>query len=450
MIFKIPENASFRGLKLVSTTNVFVTPLQNLNQWVPAEFSRDDLSQAVSFFLDYINRIPVEQERKIGVTFGSLSFLSIAFMLALIKSKRHYIVFYHLDNFDDNLKNICNHLFIVGELPESVDESGLRSLPDFFSETWNDQVQYAVSAHTGRVDLEFEFSADQKTFRGVENKETAVWTAVPLYTTGKIEESCVAAAMDHYIHSDDVCILLRPFRHIGVATLSVYPALFKAKRIIICRSKFDWTDEYSAATNVHLAWEMVKENYPLPKKLRTVTTGGYAFNSECIRYVTDQSQVDNIIDCYGTAVCPPPLAIRQLYKDRPALQPFIWVNKFLTVEDHQGSLVIAGPAGVFEGVEGSVGSDRIKTNDHIELNGDSFYFYGSWMRFVRVNHERWTVDNFSSLLKEQTGISNFMIMFEKKDGVEVPSLYIEKQDEKVVAEFIKNVFAEISLDVDTN
>jgi len=440
MIFKIPQNASYRGLKI----------LPNNDWWQHRRYTRDDLSKTVSFFVDYINRIPDEQNRRIGVVYGSLSFLSIAFMLALIKSKRHYVIFYHLDNFDVDLTGICNHIFVVGELPEIVDKSGLKLLPDFYTETWNYDLQKTAFGHSGRDNLEFEFDAGQKTFIGVQRN--GAWAAAPLYTTGKIEESCILAAMDNYISEEDTCILVRPFRHIGVATLSIYPALFKAKKVIICRGIDDWNDEYKAATNVHLAWEMIKENWKLPEKLRMVTTGGYAFNSDCINYVVKQCEVENIVDCYGTAVCPPPMAIRYLHKDRPALQPFKWINELLRPESDNGNLSIIGPKNIFEGVLGYVPSnapeiDKLLTNDKIEMTDNGFYFYGSRTMFIRVKHERWTVDNFSNLFKEQTGIEQFEITFEDKDGVAIPTLHVENQYKEIVSDFITNVSAEVILNI---
>ena len=438
MIFKIPENASYRGLKILPN-----------NDWHrQRRYTRDDLSKTVSFFLDYLNRIPNEQSRRIGIVYGALSFLSIAFMLALIKSKRDYIVFYHLDNFDIDLTTVCNHIFIAGDLPETVNKSGLQLAPDFFTEIWNYDLQKNAFAHTGQAKLEFEFDANQKTFIGI--LRDGSWTTIPLYTTGKIEESCIVAAMDNYISEEDTCILVRPFRHIGVATLSIYPALFKAKKVIICRGQEDWNDEYKAATNVHLAWEMVKENWKLPEKLRMVTTGGYAFNSDCINYVVNQSDVEHIVDCYGTAVCPPPMAIRYLHKDRPAFQPFVWINKLLKPKSDNGNLAITGPVDIFKKVQGNVPSDlldfdKVLTSDKIELTDNGFYFYGSRTMFIRVKHERWTVDNFSNLFKEQTGIEQFEITFEDKDGVAVPLLHVENQYKEIVSNFITNVFAEIIL-----
>lgn len=463
MIFKIPEQATYRALKLISETNVFITPFQNTFQWTSADYSREDMAQAVSFFLEYINHIPEEQNKRLGITFGSLSFLSIAFMLALIKSKRHYIVFYHLEEYDESLKEVCNHIFIVGELPDIVNRPSLKSLIGFFSETWNYEVQEKVFAHSGRDNLEFEFDHSQRTFLAVKNADTLydqsvstrtrTWSVQPAYNTGKIEESCVSAAMDNYIDSEDICILLRPFRHIGVATLSIYPAMFKAKRVIICRSQDDWNEEYECATNVHLAWEMVKENWRLPKKLRMVTSGGYAFNSDCVNYVVNQSEVDNIVDCYGTAVCPPPLAIRHLHKDQPALQPFVWINKFLTPENDNGNLAIVGPDDTFRGVARSplfpgIPNNKLMTNDRIEMTDKGFYFYGNRTMFVRVNHERWTVDNFLNLFKKQTGIHQVDVTFDSKDGGGyMPSIHVAQQYEKIVAEFINNVSAEIILNV---
>ncbi|MEY3074520.1 MAG: hypothetical protein RJB25_156 [Bacteroidota bacterium] len=64
-----------------------------------------------------------------------------------------------------------------------------------------------------------------------------------------------------------------------------------------------------------------------------LTSGGYNFNSECVNYVTSRSEIENIVDCFGTARCPPPLAIRQTLKDTS----FDWVNEFIKLGIKEGT-----------------------------------------------------------------------------------------------------------------
>lgn len=428
MIFKIPEGLIIEAVDYTLNSDHMIRDFKR--------FYRDyELARSVSYFLDLISNT----KGKIGITFGLLTYQSLAFMLALIKSKRDYTIFYYQEE-NLNYKGmelLCDHVFLVGlfehgtemwpinehNLPEEI-----KQRPDFYTRLWSQSVEDNIKAHTGKDNLEIEFSEDQKIYAvyDYDNQEVLALTA-------KIEESSIIAAMENYIDDDDVCLLMRPFKHIGVATLSIYPALFKAKRIIVCSYKQDWMQVYQRGTNIHLAYEMIRENWPLPKKARMITTGGYPFNSDYIKFVTNQCEVENIIDCYGTKVCVPPLAIRYLHKDKPYIQPFKWVNKFLQPRNDQGTLTIVSP------------NLEVKTFDKIELHGDLFYFYGSQLKTIRMNHQVWNADEFLKFFEDKTNIKDVKLHFEEKDNVPMPFLTITAKHKDSVSAFITKNAVEIKL-----
>ena len=426
MIFKIPEDLVIDAVDY-SLNSDHVRDFKR--------FYRDhDLARSVSYFLDLINNT----KGKIGITFGLLTYQSLAFMLALIKSGRDYTIFYYQEE-NLNYKGMelhCDHVFLVGlflgatllpinehYLPEEI-----KRRPDFYTRLFSQNVENNIQLHRGKDNLEIEFSEKQKIY-AVYNYENELEFAL----TAKIEESSVIAAIDNYIEQDDVCLLMRPFKHIGVATLSIYPALFKAKQIIVCSYKEDWLKVYQQGTNIHLAYEMIREKWPLPEKVRMVTTGGYPFNSDCVKFVTDQCDTENIIDCYGTRVCVPPLAIRRLHEDKPYIQPFKWINKYLQPRNNNGTLTIVGP------------DIEVNTLDKIELYDNMFYFYGSKLQTIRMNHQLWNADEFLKFFVNKTKIEDVKLHFEEKDNVPMPFLTVTSKYSESVSDFIIKNAVEIKL-----
>jgi hypothetical protein len=155
---------------------------------------------------------------------------------------------------------------------------------------------------------------------------------------------------------------MRPLQHIGVATLCIYPSLFKAKGVSFCSLRPEWASQVNLATHVHFGYDMIRDKWPLPKKLRMLTTGGYDFNQECIDYVRSKSEIENIVDCYGTKYCPPPLAIRNLTSSNYPI-PFKWVNDYIKPDIREYSLFLtSSDPGLFLTKEGTP-SNAIKTID---------------------------------------------------------------------------------------
>lgn len=430
------------------------------------EYDYRDLAKTVGYFEDLINSYPVE-EKNIGVVFGLLGFLQVAFMLALFKTGRNYTLYYYnSDDFPEHTKEYSNHTFLLGPWFGGMANFIGRGQQD---QEFNDKhtnifsadIEQQALSHHRAADLTIAFSKTQQVF--VSLQDPTGHYAVPhlASNTGYIEASSIKAAMDNYYHEDDNVVLFRACRHAGVATLSVYPAFFKCAKITLCKFDEEYKQEYHNATHIHAGYELIRDKWPLPKKLRMLTTGGYPFNSDCIDYVTGICDIENIIDCYGTLNFPPPMAIRQLNKGERGLVPFKWVNEYTVPEfnkDGDGEKLYwksSIPNGFFSEfnhmrqfvVHHYPDYDIIRHYDNVESIDDrTFYFYGPAVSFIRIHHSRWAEADFKTYFSEKTGITDFKIVFVKKDGMNFPVLSVDIEDREIVLEFAK----ETDLEIDFN
>lgn len=414
---------------------------------VVREFNYDDLSKYVSYFLEKINSVPHDFSKKIGIFHGLLSFQSVAFMLALIKSGKNYIVFNgYADDFPEYMKSIkdaTTHIFMVGGFEE---EYLMEEYSDMYSEIDSFETLVALDAHKGRENLEFTFSKRQRIYSKFHLSGPIELTC----TTGLIEQEAVKTAISSYFVEDDYCVIYRPFKHIGVATLHTYPAFFTVKGISICDDIAEWEQEYHRATHVHISHNMIQLKWPLPKKLRMLTSGGYPFNSNCLEYVTGQSDIDNIIDCYGTRYCVPPMAIRTIPKNNVGLLPFKWVNNFVKPENIENKLYFRAPKNTFSNIPGSNSDGTLLYSaDIIENTGvdNEFYFYGQHVKFIRVDHIRVNYDDFVSFVKAKTGLRDFTVEFKNLNGMDAPVLSVSQSDYSEAKKFIDSHTIEITLSV---
>lgn len=355
-------------------------------------------------------------------------------MLALQKHNREFIIVYHNDRDFEFKKTFCSHLFITGWFTDVENgrtvKANLEKLDKKqFTLTDTAEIESAAINYHRTDDLIFDFSDDRRTHVVFKDKLNT------LYPNGKIESGSIIAAMNNYFDESDVCILYRPFQHIGVATLSIYPALFTSKDIIICSTRLDWDQEYHRATNVHLAKEMVTENFPLPKNLRTVTSGGYNFNSECVKYVTNQSQVEQIVDCFGTSFLPPPLAIRTLKNPNAnsIWTAFNWIHDYVifdTTKDSDKLIFSTKDGAIFDYIEFNK-FGKLLSFDNFKLTGEnSFEFLGSIIDYIRMSHIQYTVPDFIKTFGERSNINEIEVVFEIIDGLKnpvviVPAEYLE-------------------------
>jgi hypothetical protein len=428
MQFKIKEDINIRAWSWLD---------QNLKN-----YTSDDVSQSIAYFLNKFNDIPLG-EKRIGVVFGMLSFHALCCMLALIKSGRDYVIFYDTAQAEGTTSlHECSHVFFLRKPEEDVLALSSTLNPDSFSIICDAEFESAVSASQARSDLNIEFSDGQRTYIAFTMTKSEI-----AYTTGKIEASCIQAAMDNYYQEDDVCVFVRPFKHVGVATLAIYPAIFKTKDITLCAGRDDWEQECHRATNTHVAFDMIKDQWSMPKNLRMLTTGGYHFNSNCIDYVTKNATVENIIDCYGTAFCPPPLAIRSLSPENPAT-PFRWINKYVQMENIKDMLYLkTTDADTFSGVRSEVDGMHY-TGDKINgIAPGEFYFLGSARRYVRNLHVRMEDIDFIKLFKKATGIETCSMEFRNIDGVDVPFIKVCAEDKDSADAFIRENSSEITVEL---
>ena len=405
------------------------------------EYNYEDLSHSVAYFVDKIQELE-KNNKQISVLFGFLSFASVSCMLALIKSKVNYtIIHYTGDSIPEHTTKYCSHILLLGPFDNQDNITGdVKRNPDMFTNVNDIEIEDHLTSYSKKDDLIFEFSDQQKIYglMAVDDYKTEL-----IHSTGKIEESSVLAAVNYLYKDDDYCLIYRPCRHIGVATLSVYPALFKAKTIVLCVDKEEWTKEMEPATHVHLGFNMIQEKWPLPKKLRMLTSGGYSFNSDCINYVTGISEIDQIIDCYGTHFCPPPLAIRELSKiENNALAPFTWINEFIRPFNISDILYFnttdntAFKKLMSERLNTDFESNLIPTNDKIKnINENTFYFFGRADQVVRVNHRQMNVSQFVQFAYEGTKIKDLKVDFKTLNGVDVPVIKVNSQYKTMLENF---------------
>jgi len=428
MIFNVRKDAVIRARSLI--TNEF------------RNYSIEDVGRIIAYFVDKLNSL-THQER-IGVVGHNISLLSVCFMLALQKYNREFTMIYDNDMDFEFKKTFCSHLFIVGWIG-TPHRSKVQALDrEQFTLIDTAEVEQAALAYPEVDNLEFNFDDDRKTYIVYKDEMSL------LYPNGKIEAGSISAAIKNYFNPDDVCILHRPFQHLGVATLSIYPALFSSLDIFIFSNKDDWNSEYTRATNVHMSKEMILDDFPLPEKLRIITTGGYNFNSECVKFLTDQSEVETIVDCFGTSFLPPPLAIRIL--DNPNINStwtsFIWINKYITfeVEDGTGKLIFSTKDGDILYNIPPYNSGKVLSRDYFRLiESNKFEFLGPEDNFIRMSHKLYTINEFKTLFSERSNLTDFDIEYELIDGIKNPVIFIKESDLEVAKKIINQYNIEANL-----
>jgi hypothetical protein len=389
------------------------------------DYNKEDISRAVAFYLDLILDSNYD---KIAVGFGDISLLSVAFMLALHKSGKEYLVIHHDGTFNfDQYNHLFSHLFITGvvnpENTERVEKLNffLKNYSNFILTDTKLNESAAFSYHKSD-NLIFDYSKN-KNISVIDNNHVK-----KLYTTEKIEGSSIDAAINNYFHEDDYVVIMRPFQHLGVGTLSIYPAFFKAKNISLCSNGTSWEEEYHNATHIHIDWNMMNVGCSLPKKLRMLTSGGYDFNSDCMEYVTSRSDIENIVDCFGTARCPPPLAIRKL-KNNPDPH-FVWVNDFIKpIVSRINTLSFDTEEKSFD----RFNKIHIQTNDVVEFIDNSYNFriVNRLVSTIRMEHKLYPVEVFKKLFKEYSKISDFEVDYEVVDGLKSPVVVVNEQDSDI-------------------
>lgn len=406
-----------------------------------ATYTSTDTARLVSYFLNKINNI-TDLSKPIGVKLGLLNIVSTCCMLALIKSGRDYGLIYYQPGLDIDVSHF-SHVFNLGPYHEIANN---------FDELLEFETQGL--AHEITTDLNFKFSETQRVyFLATESDQLGILT-----NTGKIEASAVKAAMDNYFDENDYCIFNRPMRHVGVATLCIYPALFKAKGIVFCSSQHEWNNQIHLANHVHMSYEMMFYKWPLPSNLRMLTTGGYDFNDEFIAHVHSVCNVENIVDCYGTRYCPPPMAIRHLKLSNYPI-PFTWINEVIKPNFRDNWLHLTSTEDVFKDIFFTKSDEPVneyKTLDSVFAIDDvTFYLVDkkdadvTTDSFIRMNHETYSDSEFMDYVYKNTDIS-VKLAYHYDGRAHTPKILVNPDELDKAVKFVKENEVEAALYVKHN
>ena len=405
-------------------------------------YNSEDIVRYVSYFLDEINNIK-DLSKPIGVKLGEISFISACCMLALIKSGRDYGLIYYKNGTNRKSADVhFSHVFELGPLWDATDTTSI--------------LEYETRGYVYPIetDLTFRFSETQQIYAlPVESEELEILTR-----TGKIEEHATKAAMEHYFSEDDYCVFTRPLRHVGVATLCVYPALFKAKGIAFCGNRGDWDKLYHLATHVHMSHDMMIDKFPLPNKLRMLTTGGYDFNKDFIEYVHSQCEIENIVDCYGTRHCPPPLAIRHLVLTEYSI-PFKWINEYIKPNFKNNWLrLVSADDFTFKGIndypDRKIWNEYLTIDSVFPLDDNTFHLIDLSKLYenqqesfkkgktniisnIRMHHQTYSDINFIDYA-DQNSNTNLKLAFHYMDGHYNPKILVNANEVDSAVKFLKN------------
>lgn len=390
-----------------------------------------DLAQAVSYWLDQINTI--NHTGPFGISYATLSFSSVAFLLALYKSQR---AFTHLGVVGREVNEELiqaqglSAVFVVGDLFHSNVTLDIITDRIYHTDTWDHA--YNCSRWTGSEDLEIPFT-DAQTIHAFTSGSTGKPSAVAM--SAYIESLSIKLAMDLFFVDDDYCVFSHGMSHMGVHTTAILPGLFKAR--VVSLADHTWDEEMLHATHVQFFSTM--SFLQLPKQLRVLTTGGNTLKSTFLEQIQAQCLVDNIYDIYGLTECLPPLAVRNVHTIADLNLPFTWINT-----DYQ--VAIAG--------------DRIKitrpddvifvTSDRGTLINDQLTFLGRALRLIRLNGNLVSVEEFKQTFESATKIIDYVIEYNNNEFV----LHVLSADSKPVVEFIQssnaNVFVKYHTTLDTN
>lgn len=409
-------------------------------------YNSSDFSRAIAFFLDKINSIEKDTgDKNIGIMFGNLTLLSMALMFAIIKSKRDYTVFMYRGDEISHSNIACTKVFLAGAFKDNADTKLMESYPEYYIKTESLDFENSALNYHRQEDLNIEFGEKTRTYSFVKGIDIERRLN---FTTGKIEASSIQSAMDNYYDENDYCVFVRPLKHIGVATLAVYPAFFKARVISLCNYREDWDEEYAQANHTHVSQVMMEEKWPMPPKLRMLTTGGYPFGTDYVQYIKSQSTVDTIIDCYGTSTCPPPLAIRSLTgssKNLAGIKEFKWINNYIKFVNKAGVLHFAtDDVDTFKGVALEVDGE-ICTGDRIDGDENSFILYGSAKEdFIRMSHVLWRIEDFIKFVKQVTDCE-FKVALYRQESYKIPVILVEQSQLEIAKQFVKKYDVEANI-----
>ena len=393
------------------------------------DYNYNDIAQAVSYWLDQIN----QTTGTIGIAYATLSFSSIAFLLALYKSNRPFT---HLgvvgkevsEQLLQDQKLGC--IFVVGDLFHSNIKLDFISKQLHHTDTWDHA--YNCSKWTGSEELVIPFT-DAQTINAFTSGSTGNPSAVAM--TSYIESLSISLAMETFFIEDDYCVFAHGMSHMGVHTTAILPGLFKAK--VVSLADHTWDEEMVHATHVQFFSTMSFLN--LPKWLRVITTGGNSLKSTFLEHIQSQCQVDNIYDIYGLTECLPPLAVRSVQSLTDLNKPFTWINKDYQVDIQGDRIKITRP------------DDAVfVTSDRGSLNNNELTFLGRALKLIRLYGNLVGVEEFKQTFEASTKILDYVIEYNNNEFV----LHALEFDTEAVTLFVQlsnaNVFVKYHKTLDTN
>jgi acyl-CoA synthetase (AMP-forming)/AMP-acid ligase II len=391
-------------------------------------YTYQDIAQAVSYWLDQIN----QTTGTIGIAYATLSFSSIAFLLALYKSQRPFT---HLGVIGkevtvellDNQK--LGSIFVVGDLFQSNIKLDFISHQLHHTDTWDHA--YNCSKWLGAEELVIPFT-DTQIINAYTSGSTGKPSAVSM--TSYIESLSIQLAMDSFFVDDDYCVFAHGMSHMGVHTTAILPGLFKAR--VVSLADYTWAEEMSHATHVQFFSTM--SFLELPKRLRVITTGGNSLKSTFLEQIQSQCQVENIYDIYGLTECLPPLAVRSIQSIADLNKPFTWVNTAYQVEIQNDRIKITRPDDVV-----------FVTSDRGSLINNQLTFLGRALNMIRLYGNLVSVEEFKQTFEASTKILDYAIEYNNEF-----ILHVLESDTEAVTLFVQvsnaNVFVKYHRTLDTN
>ena len=378
------------------------------------DYTYTDIAQAVGYWLDKINN--VGGDRPIGISYATLSFSSIAFLLALYKSGRSFM---HLGVIGNN---VCDQLlqeqqldaiFVVGDLFHSNVKLDIITNQLYHTDTWDHA--YNCVHWQQPADLTIPFNNTQMIHAYTSG---STGRPKPVSMSSYYESLSIQHAMDLFFAKDDYCVFAHGMSHMGVHTTAILPGLFKAR--VVSLADHTWDEEMAHAT--HVQYFSTMTFLSLPKQLRVLTTGGNSLKSTFLNQINAQCQVDNIYDIYGLTECLPPLAVRNVKSIEDLSNPFTWINNHYCVTIEHGCIKILRPDGQI-----------FVTSDQASINDDQLTFLGRANDLIRVNGNLVTVEEFRQLFETETQVVNYVI--ENRNGEFV--LHGLQQDCDAIINFVQ-------------
>ena len=393
------------------------------------DYHYKDIAQAVSYWLNQIN----DTTGTIGIAYATLSFSSIAFLLALYKSQR---AFTHLGvmgkevseqlRLDQNLGAI----FVVGDTIHSNITIKSRSPILQQTDTWDHAYNCLHWAESEELSIPF---TEEQIIHAFTSGSTGKPNAVS--TTSYVESLSIQLAMDSFFVKDDYCVFAHGMSHMGVHTTAILPGLFRARVVSI--ADYSWAEEMQYAT--HIQFFSTMSFLQLPKQLRVITTGGNSLKSTFLDHILSQCAVENIYDIYGLTECLPPLAVRNVQSLSDLNKPFTWTNTDYQVAIQGDRIKITRPDDVV-----------FVTGDRGSLVDNQLTFLGRSLNLIRLNGNLVSVDEFKQTFEESTKILDYVIEYIDNEFV----LHALLTDCDAITSFIQetgaNVFAKYHNTLATN